>query len=72
VASPVAFTPYASLGQGLVLDWNGDGTYTPRCEICLYSGKPREVHSHGVNALRKHAQTVGHKDLVSSKEMSDE
>lgn len=66
----VATTRYADLGPDLVVQWNGDGTYTPRCDLCSYTGKPRVDHSRAAQAIRKHSESAGHKDLLSSKEMS--
>jgi hypothetical protein len=34
--------------------WNGDGSYTPTCSDCDWQGKPRQLHSAAVSAVRSH------------------
>lgn len=44
--------------------WNGDGSYTPTCELCEWTGKDRVVHSDAQDALRSHAKSQRHQAKV--------
>lgn len=59
-----ARTHYTELGADVWVEWNGDGTYTPRCDRCDYTGKPRAIHSHARRALSNHIQMKKHKEVA--------
>jgi hypothetical protein len=46
----------------VAVSWNGDGSYTPTCEICAWEGKPRWVHSDALSAVRSHRLSRRHRE----------
>lgn len=48
--------------RGPAVRWNGDGTYTPTCLACGYSGRDQPSHSDALSAARAHARTQRHQE----------
>ncbi len=45
-----------------LVDWNGDGSYTPTCPTCGWAGKRRPVHSEALSAVRAHLNSKRHRE----------